>query len=203
MAATEHEREILATVSRVLSKLLRHEPECIGLKLDANGWADVQDLLAKLNRAKRSASAPKRIRTLPDIALDLDLLKHVVATNDKQRFAFSPDDKRIRAVQGHSTDVSLDYPAVEPPEVLFHGTAAETWPAISREGLVRGTRHAVHLSADTATAKRVGARHGRPVVLSVQAGQMHHDGYRFFCADNGVWLVAAVPARYISLVPRS
>lgn len=198
MTSSNRTSDSLVAVSRVLSKVLRHEPEMVGVRLDANGWADVNELLTKLQRAKHSAGAPKRLRSLPDV--DLEFLREVVANNDKSRFAFSDDERRIRAVQGHSVGVDLGYTSLEPPEVLFHGTASENWPSIREEGLLRGSRHAVHLSSDAETARRVGARHGRPVVLTVYAGQMHRDGYKFSRSENAVWLVDSVPARFLSLV---
>jgi len=197
MSSTNYTSDTLVAVSRALSKVLRHDPGSVDVRLDENGWTDVQQLLVKLNRAKHHMGASKRLRTLPDFTHEL--LLDVVAANDKGRFALSDDGRRIRAVQGHSVSVDLGYPVVTPPETLFHGTAAENWPAISAGGLVRGTRHAVHLSIDAESARRVGARHGRPVVLQIQAGQMHRDGHQFSCADNGVWLVASVPVVYISL----
>lgn len=198
MTSPDDSSEALVAVSRLLSKVLRHEPEMVGIRLDANGWADVNELLTKMQRAKYSAGAPKRLRSLPDI--NLEFLREVVAKNDKSRFAFSDDGRRIRAVQGHSVAVDLGYSSIEPPEVLFHGTAAENWPSIKEQGLVRGSRHAVHLSIDPVTARRVGGRHGRPVVLTVNAGQMHRDGYKFSRSENAVWLVESVPARYLGLV---
>jgi putative RNA 2'-phosphotransferase len=59
-------------------------------------------------------------------------------------------------------------------------------------------RHAVHLSPDRETAKRVGSRRGRAIVLPVDAGTMHADGHAFRLSGNGVWLVDAVPASYLS-----
>ncbi|MGF6923140.1 RNA:NAD 2'-phosphotransferase (TPT1/KptA family) [Paraburkholderia sp. UCT70] len=122
----------------------------------------------------------------------------LVATNDKQRFALSPDGLRIRAAQGHSIGVDLGYAAKEPPAVLYHGTAWSNWTNIAVEGLTAQTRHAVHLSTDADTATRVGARHGPPLVLVVDAAQMHADGHEFTRSDNGVWLTALVPAAYLA-----
>lgn len=196
--ADEYPKKVLDAVSRVLSKVLRHEPELLRIRLDASGWVDVDELLTRLNQARGSPGAPKRIRSLPPMTYAL--LHDVVSTSDKSRFALSADGARIRAVQGHSVPVDLHYPAVTPPELLFHGTAAGNWASISKRGLERKARHAVHLSSDVDTARRVGARHGRPVVLEVRAGAMHRDGHQFSCADNGVWLVLDVPARYIRLL---
>ncbi len=187
----------LTAVSRLLSKVLRHEPELIGVRLDASGWAHVDDVLQGIRKAGRSPAASKRVRTLP--AVTREMLATVVATNTKQRFALSDDGQRIRAVQGHSVEVDLGHPTLEPPSVLFHGTAATSWRPIAAEGLNAGSRHAVHLSVDVATAMRVGARHGRPVILEVAAAQMHADGFQFSRSDNGVWLVSAVPSKYLKL----
>lgn len=168
-------------ISKYLAKHLRHRPERIGLALDAGGWASVPDLLAAAAR-----------HGFPFTRAELE---HVVAVNDKRRYALDGD--RIRAVQGHSVDVDLGLPAVAPPELLYHGTTEAAAPAIRREGLRRMDRHAVHLSPDTETARRVGARRGRPVVLVVEAGRMAADGHEFRVSANGVWLADAVPPEYL------
>ncbi|MFD0316067.1 RNA 2'-phosphotransferase [Streptomyces flavalbus] len=168
-------------VSKYLSKHLRHQPERIGLTLDEGGWVEIDALLA-------AASAH-------GFRVTREELDHVVAHNDKRRFAI--DGTRIRASQGHSIEVDLGLPAVTPPPYLYHGTVARHLDAIRAEGLRPMNRHDVHLSADRETATRVGARRGRPVVLSVDAAAMHRDGYEFRVSANGVWLTQAVPARYL------
>jgi putative RNA 2'-phosphotransferase len=173
----------LVHFSRFVSKVLRHAPESVGLRLDEAGWVDVDDLLAAANRA--------------GVALDRPTLERVVAENDKQRFALSADGARIRASQGHSVAVELGLQPVQPPEVLYHGTAERNLDSIRAQGLVPGRRTHVHLSADEATAVTVGARHGRPVVLRVAAGAMHRAGHPFFRSENGVWLTAAVPPGHL------
>ncbi|MEU3253004.1 RNA 2'-phosphotransferase [Streptomyces sp. NPDC006997] len=170
-------------VSKYLSKHLRHQPEQIGLTLDAGGWVEIDALLA-------AASAH-------GFRFSREELDHVVAHNDKRRFAV--DGTRIRASQGHSIEVDLGLPPVAPPPYLYHGTVARCLDAIRAEGLRPMNRHDVHLSADRGTAARVGARRGRPVVLSVDAGAMHRDGHEFRVSANGVWLTEAVPARYLRL----
>jgi putative RNA 2'-phosphotransferase len=182
-------------VSRLLSKILRHEPEMVGIRLDSQGWVSVEVLIRAVERAARKADAPKRLRTLPTVTRDL--IRAVVATSDKKRFSLSPDGERIRAAQGHSISVELGYADMEPPTVLYHGTAWSSWVSIAAEGLTPQTRHAVHLSKDVDTATRVGARHGQPLVLVVDAARMHADGYVFSCSDNGVWLTQHVPPMYL------
>jgi putative RNA 2'-phosphotransferase len=173
----------LIKASKFLSLVLRHRPEHIGLTLDANGWADVGELIEK-------ASAH-------GVSLTRELIAEVVATSDKQRFALDAAGERIRANQGHSVDIDLCLEPKEPPAILFHGTAATTLPAIRGEGLRPGSRQHVHLSPDEATAIRVGQRHGRPVVLRVFAGKMWGQGAPFYCSANGVWLTPAVPPEFI------
>ncbi|MER5789043.1 RNA 2'-phosphotransferase [Streptomyces sp. NPDC001980] len=168
-------------VSKYLSKHLRHQPERIGLSLDEAGWVEIDTLLA-------AAAA----HGFPVSREELD---HVVAVNDKQRFAI--EGTRIRASQGHSIDVDLGLPSATPPPYLYHGTVARSLDAIRSEGLRPMNRHDVHLSADRETATRVGARRGRPVVLSVDAAAMHRDGHVFHLSANGVWLTRAVPTRYL------
>ncbi|WP_405841876.1 RNA 2'-phosphotransferase [Streptomyces sp. NBC_01518] len=168
-------------VSKYLSKHLRHQPERIGLTLDEAGWVEIDTLIA--------ACAAHGFR------FSREELDHVVATNDKRRFAI--EGTRIRASQGHSIEVDLGLPPATPPSYLFHGTVARNLDAIRAEGLRPMNRHAVHLSADRETATRVCARRGRPVVLSVDAGAMHKDGHVFRVSENGVWLTEAVPVRYL------
>ncbi|RKE34692.1 putative RNA 2'-phosphotransferase [Paraburkholderia sp. BL23I1N1] len=188
--------ENYVTVSRLLSKVLRHEPEMVGIRLDRHGWVPVDELIRAIERTARKAGASKRLRTLP--AITRDVILAVVATSDKQRFSLSPDGLRIRAAQGHSIGVDLGYTDMEPPAVLYHGTAWRNWESIAADGLTPRTRHAVHLSTDVNTATRIGARHGQPLVLVVNAVQMYADGYTFTRSDNGVWLTSVVPAAYLS-----
>ncbi|MGW5048631.1 RNA 2'-phosphotransferase [Streptomyces griseoluteus] len=168
-------------VSKYLSKHLRHQPERIGLTLDPAGWVEIDTLLA-------AAAA----HGFPISRAELD---HVVAVNDKRRFAV--EGGRIRASQGHTVEVALGLPPATPPPYLYHGTVAGSLDAIRAEGLRPMNRHAVHLSADRETATRVGARRGRPVILAVEAGAMHRDGHVFHVSANGVWLTDAVPPRYL------
>ena len=173
----------LVKISKFLSLVLRHRPQVIGLQLGEGGWADVDELIAGANAAGQ--------------ALDRPLLERVVAENDKRRFAFSPDGRRIRAVQGHSLPVELGLQAQQPPERLYHGTTERSLAAIRQQGLRPGQRQYVHLSIDPETARQVGARHGPPVVLVVAAGEMYAAGLPFYQAENGVWLTPQAPPQYL------
>jgi len=176
------EKEIIKT-SKFLSLVLRHEPGRVGLTLGEAGWVGVEELLQAVNRH--------------GVALTLDDLRHVVATSDKKRFAFSEDGLRIRASQGHSIEVDLQYLPETPPEILYHGTATRFLASIRQHGLQKMERHDVHLSAETKLTLQVGGRHGKPVLLTIRAGEMHRAGFVFRCSANGVWLVDHVPSQFI------
>jgi len=176
----------ITKTSKFLSLILRHAPETIGLALDANGWAEVDQLLAQ------AASH--------GYAISREQLNEVVANDSKTRYAFSIDGQRIRANQGHSlAAVDIGLPPAMPPAVLYHGTASRFVAAIREQGLRPGSRNHVHLSATEDTAVMVGARHGKPVALTIDAAAMQAQGHVFHVSANGVWLTDAVPPAFISI----
>ena len=169
--------------SKFLSLVLRHEPQRAGITLDEAGWVAVDELLEGCRRAGTPVTHEE--------------LREIVRASDKQRFALSDDGTRIRANQGHSVQVELGLEPVEPPEVLYHGTADRFLESIRREGLQKQGRHHVHLSQTIDGASAVGRRHGRLVVLEGRAGAMHREGMPFFRSANGVWLTDHVPPRFL------
>ena len=174
----------LTEASKFLSYVLRHEPQAIGLTLDREGWAEIAALIEGATHAGKQ--------------IDVELIRTVVATSAKKRFAISDDGLRIRAVQGHSTEtVSITHTEKVPPEFLYHGTATRFLESIRREGLLPGERHYVHLSQDVPTATAVGQRYGKPVVLKIEALRMYQQGFKFFQAENGVWLTTQVPTDFL------
>lgn len=171
-------------VSKSLSYVLRHRPDTVGLELREGGWVDVEDLVLAFKQDGRKMSR--------------ELLEAVVAENDKQRFEFSTDQTQIRARQGHSAEVDLGYEPATPPEVLYHGTATRNLDSIFQKGLVKANRHHVHMSTNKETMLQVGMRHGKAVLLSIDAKQMAIDGYEFFVTGNDVWLTDHVPPEYLA-----
>lgn len=178
----------LVTISKFLSLVLRHKPEKIGLTLDANGWAKVEDLI----RCANQHGTP----------LTRALVERVVSENDKKRFALSDDQELIRASQGHSVAVDLALSPSAPPEVLYHGTASRFVESIRASGLHSANRQHVHLSLDEATATKVGQRHGRPVILRVHGQKMADAGHTLYLSANGVWLTDCVPVEFIDFPAR-
>lgn len=176
-------------LSKFMSFVLRHKPEAIGLALDPEGWAVIDELIAKSNAA--------------GTRLSRGALQHVVETSDKKRFSVSSDGQRIRAAQGHSVAVELGLSPQEPPSALYHGTATRFVESILSGGLKSQARQQVHLSADEATARHVGQRYGKPAIVKVEALHMHAKGFKFFLADNGVWLTDQVPPEFLTPSPSS
>ncbi|MEO1436965.1 MAG: RNA 2'-phosphotransferase [Bacteroidota bacterium] len=174
-------------ISKFMSLVLRHQPDVIGLELDDQGWANLDELIDKMNQKGK--------------AVDRGLIEHIVATNNKKRFIISDDGTRIRANQGHSINIDLALQAIEPPVILYHGTATRFLDRIFEYGLQKRNRQHVHLSDDLTTAMNVGQRHGKPVILEVQALEMHQKGYPFFRSENGVWLTDHVPENYLATQP--
>lgn len=171
-------------LSKFFSFVLRHQPDVIGLALDPEGWVSIDELIEKGNAAGTQFSR--------------DDLLHVVETSDKKRFSISADGLRIRAAQGHSVSVELGLSPQEPPPSLYHGTATRFIDSILHEGLKPQARQQVHLSIDEVTARRVGQRHGKAATLKVYALRMHAKGFKFYLADNGVWLTDQVPPEFLA-----
>lgn len=170
--------------SKFLSLVLRHKPESIDIQLDKAGWANVSELIEKMNKV--------------GYHLTMDKLQEVVKNNDKQRFSFSEDLTMIRANQGHSIDVQLGYVPVKPPETLYHGTALRNKELILQGGIDKRQRHHVHLSSNKDTALNVGQRHGKPFIFVVLSRKMYEDGIQFFQSENNVWLTDYIDPKYLS-----
>lgn len=172
----------LTETSKFISLILRHRPETIGISLDEHGWANVEELIAGVNK------------THP---LTMEILEEIVRTDGKQRYSFNEDKTLIRANQGHSIPVDVELQPKKPPELLYHGTGEKFVASIQAQGLIPKSRLYVHLSADEKTATAVGSRHGKPVVFIVKSGEMQRLGYTFYQSVNGVWLTKNVPVEFL------
>ncbi|MCK8480436.1 RNA 2'-phosphotransferase [Psychroserpens algicola] len=171
-------------ISKFLSLVLRHRPEYIGLPLNTNGWANVDELIEKSRTRHMNFSSEE--------------LAEVVATNDKQRFAFNDDKSMIRANQGHSVKtIDLQLEAIKPPEFLYHGTVEKFISSIQQSGLQKRSRQHVHLSEDLETATKVGSRRGEAIILKIDSGTMFKNGFTFYRSENNVWLTNHVPVEFI------
>lgn len=172
----------LKEISKYMCRILRHRPECIGITLDHHGWANVDELIAGISKTRE---------------FNRDILERIVENDEKNRYSFNEDKTLIRANQGHSICVDVELEKREPPEVLWHGSAEKYEDSISKKGLISKDRLYVHLSRDEETARKVGVRHGKPVLYQINAKEMYHDDFEFFLSVNGVWLTKNVPVKYL------
>lgn len=176
----------LAKISKLLSYVLRHRPDSIGLELNAEGWASILELIDKSG-----------------IKITRELINDVVNTNDKNRFTISSDGLYIRANQGHSINIDLGLHPIQPPKELYHGTAIQFISSIKKNGLLSKNRQHVHLTENKNDAIKVGQRHGKPTLLLISAQIMHEEGYKFFKAKNDIWLTNNIPSDFISIQSQS
>jgi putative RNA 2'-phosphotransferase len=176
-------RDNRVRLSKFMSLVLRHQPGVIGRSLDRGGWMPVEDLVMGARRA--------------GVALTRETVIGIVHDDEKGRYALSEDGLNVKATYGHSVEVDLGLDAVKPPEHLFHGTATRFLDSIKRAGITRKRRRYVHLSSDRVTAAKVGGRHGRPVILEIEAARMFDAGFLFYHSESGIWLTDRVPPEYI------
>lgn len=172
------------SLGRFISLVLRHNPDAAGITLDKQGWADTEKLIAGIKATGRK--------------IDMETLERIVRENNKQRYSFNEDKSKIRANQGHSIPVEVGMEIKTPPDILYHGTARGSLDSIRLQGIRKMNRLYVHLSPDAETAINVGKRHGKPVVLTVDAKRMAADGYIFRLSDNGVWQSEDIPWEYVT-----
>ncbi len=178
-------KDQLKQISKILSLVLRHQPEYLDIKLDKSGWADVTEIIAAMNSK--------------GIVVNNSIIEEIVRLSDKQRFVLNSDHSMIRANQGHSVEVDLELKPVVPPDELFHGTTDKFIDSIFASGLQKQDRQHVHLSENVQTALSVGSRRGKPVLIKIDAAAMYRAGFSFYISANGVWLTDEVPAGFLSI----
>lgn len=164
--------------SKYLALLLRHKPEEANLTLEKDGWISV-DILCK------------------NTDFTLEELKEIVINDNKQRYSFNGDFSKIRANQGHSKQIDIEFKEYIPSGFLYHGTGKKSYDSILKFGIKKMSRQYVHLSHDINTAITVGKRHGEPVVFKIDAVQMYKDGIKFYISENNVILTDFVSTKYL------
>ena len=169
-------------LSKFMSGVLRHFPTDAGLTLDARGWVDY-DAFVDAVTDNYSWAGPQQVAA-------------VVATDSKGRF--ERRGNRIRAVYGHSIDVTLETAEADVPGRLYHGTAPRNLDDIAEEGLKPMSRQQVHLSGTPREARTVGERHASdPVVLMVDSEAMVRDGFEIDERGRDTYTVDSVPPEYV------
>lgn len=173
------------SLSKMMTKLLRHAPEAFGVTLDpVDGSCSMPTLLSAIQAQPKWTWVKQ------------EDVEQVVRNSDKQRFVI--EDGRIRARYGHSHD-KVQYVPGKPPAVLYHGTNQKALPSIRREGLRRMSRQYVHLSEGTHFATLAGSRRGQLVILKVDTPRAEQLGIVFYYAGNEVWLADRIPFECCSI----
>ncbi|MFF2885507.1 RNA 2'-phosphotransferase [Paenibacillus sp. NPDC057967] len=168
------------SLSKLISKMLRHTPEAFGLVLaPEDGSCTLDALLASIQAQPKWGWVAK------------EHIELVVRQSEKQRFEII--DARIRARYGHSHD-RVSYSPAEPPAILYHGTNKKALTLIMNDGLKPMSRQYVHLSEGTDFAALAGSRRGELVILEVDTCSARQSGVTFYYAGNEVWLADHVPA---------
>jgi putative RNA 2'-phosphotransferase len=170
-------------ISKLLSLMLRHRPGEFGLEVDQYGFADLQAVLAALQKK--------------DDTLTVESIESVVYDGEKQRFEIV--EGRIRAKYGHSFYIELGVDSSEPPEFLYKGVDPTTAQAVISEGLQPIDRDYNHLSFDADVAEQLSSRSGRRgAVIRIDAQRAFQAGVPFY--DRGpTILTKAIPAEFIAL----
>ena len=171
----------LDKISRLLTQALRHQPEKINIVLDENGWTSTQILIKSLG-------------------ISYTELDYIVDNDNKSRFSYNHTKTMIKANQGHSlSDVKVELEEViEPPEFLYHGTSLSLLSTILKTGIKKMNRNHVHLSGDIETAKIVGKRKSKKVLIFIlDTKKMLSDNIKIFISPNNVYLTDFVDPKYL------
>ena len=175
----------IENLSKIVSHALRHEPETYKITLDSEGWIRLEELCDAISKK------------IPEfIQLEIEDILEMVISAKKQRHEIK--DGMIRAIYGHSTDISPTYEPIIPPSELYHGTTKEVASEILQQGLKPMNRLYVHLSSNKNMAYKVGKRKSEnPIILKVKTSEANIDGIKFFCANKDVWLSEFIPSKFI------
>lgn len=175
-------------LSKKMSYALRHSPESLGLCLDDQGFAPVNELIKGLN----SLGCFDKTVTLEDIIYMMSIMP-------KKRFEIV--DEKIRAFYGHSFDTLIKHEEKIPPKVLYHGTAHKFKESIMEKGLIPNGRQYVHLSGNMDVAIAVGKRRDRtPLVFEIDTDSAAKKGIKFYVGNEDVWLADMIPPELLKEV---
>ena len=163
--------------SKYLSYLLRHKPEEVKCTLDTLGFLDVATLIENSD-------------------FTLEELKAIVEADT--RYEFSSDYSKLRAFHGHSVSGVVPYKEIIPTGYIYHGTSKKGLKGIREDKLIKSmSRNYVHCSFDETKAKAIGARHGSPVILVIDAERAYKAGIKFYDSEDDVILTEFIPYSYV------
>lgn len=173
----------------MLCHMLRHSPNQHNVTINAEGWANANQVLWALRFRRRRLCLWQPWT-----------ICHLSQFVEQHSARFELNGNHIRARYGHSLPVTVGEIRTPPP-VLFHGTADYYLNAIRMLGLKAYTRTFVHLTSDSQYAFEVAeAKDGTPITLSVRAADAATTARIVFRqATAHVWLVSNLPAQFVNL----
>ncbi|MGD8404571.1 MAG: RNA 2'-phosphotransferase [Anaerolineales bacterium] len=178
------------TLSKFLSLILRHRAQDFGLALDSEGFTDFEAVRDVVKQRSSEAYSDEDWQAVLD-----------GQTDGKKRFEVV--EGRIRALYGHSKVSQIEYPPVEPPDILYHGTHPQALESIRRQGLQSMKRQYVHLSRTIERAIKVGGRRTeRAILLKIRACEAYRSGISFYNPEPEHFLAKAIPVDFIEF-PKS
>lgn len=192
------QRSDLTSLSRTLSKILRHNAHNHKLPIRPDGFVPVQALLA----------LPK----LQNMRASIDLIHQMVESDAKRRYTMIQEDANpdsnpdpnttwlIRANQGHSIAVpDLALTKIQRQDtskfpIVLHGTNETAYKNIKKEGIKCMTRNHIHLATGKFGDVGVvsGVRKSCTVFIYIDLERCLSEGMQFFRSENGVVLTAGL-----------
>lgn len=174
----------LKELGKIIEYILLYRPDEFGLFLDDDDSLPIKELMWALHEE----TGWKHIR--------LGHLKELAYSG--LELAFTLEEKHIRPKR-EITQTTSD---TLPPRLLFLAARRKVYPAILKHGLRPGSRPYVPLATTEEMALRIGRRRDpKPILLTVHAAQAHDSGHPFFTCGDLLYLVNALPARFLSGPP--
>ncbi|APD08050.1 putative RNA 2'-phosphotransferase [Flavobacteriaceae bacterium UJ101] len=180
----------LTKLSKTISHALRHKLELYNLKLNKEGWVELEQLIQSLKKADYKEYK----------VLSIEDIEEVIKTSQKKRFEMK--NGQIRAFYGHSIDQKMVKESTLPPDILYHGTIKANEPLILEGGLKPMNRQYVHLSEHIEEAELVAKRrkNKETIILTIKAEEAFSNGIAFYKEGQGIWLADQIPADYIKII---
>lgn len=175
--------EMRIKLSKLLTAILRHVPNSIGLTLSSEGWVQINELVKSIKIHKPHYHW-----------LTEELVKAVAMLDPKGRFEVK--DNFIRARYGHSKRLGIKVKYQEDREVktLYHGTSISNLSAILKEGIKPMGRAMVHMTASIQDAIEVALRKSEKIViLEIDADKLRQEGFKVYKASDKVYVTSYVP----------
>lgn len=174
-------------ISKTMCHALRHDPNKYGLKLDPDGYVDIDLLILGIQKY-----VPKYEYITKNNII------YIVNNDKKGRYQLK--NNYIKAVYGHSFKEKIKKLPVKPSCILYHGTTKQNANKILETGLKPMNRQYVHLSNNIETAIMVGKRRtDDPTILIIDSKNAYEGGCKFYQEPDDIWLSDYIDPQYITI----